>query len=195
MTAERAAASLDQREDGTGRFLVADEVGLGKTRVAAALIRDIDAKRPARGQRVVIYFAPNAEVAQQNLRILRPRTPPRPLPARVTLLPTAMETLRVPDTHVLGWTPGTSLRVAGTGRQDERALLLRLLRSIWKCGDSDAVIELMRDRAGPEGFRKQLDNAAASTVDPAILAALPPRAHIGGQRRVLPPQASGGTQP
>ena len=81
MTAERAAASLDQREAGAGRFLVADEVGLGKTRVAAALIRDIDAKRPARGQRVVIYFAPNAEVAQQNLRILRPRTPPRCRPA------------------------------------------------------------------------------------------------------------------
>ena len=59
--------------------------------------------------------------------------------------------------------------MAGTGRQDERALLLRLLRSIWKCGDSDAVIELMRDRAGPEGFRTQLDDAAASTVDPAIL--------------------------
>ena len=90
-----------------------------------------------------------------------------------------METLRVPDTHVLGWTPGTSLRVAGTGRQDERALLLRLLRSIWRCGDSDAVIELMRDRAGPEGFRKQLDNAAASTVDPAILQRF--RRGIGGE--------------
>lgn len=169
VTVERAAASLDERDGGTGRFLVADEVGLGKTRVAAALIRDIDAKRPAHGHRIVIYFAPNAEVAQQNLRILRPRTPPRQLPGRVTFLPTAMETLREPGTHVLGWTPGTSLRVAGTGRQDERALLLRLLRSIWKCGDSDAVIELMRDRAGHDGFRGQVDAWNNRTVDPQIL--------------------------
>ena len=169
LTVERAAASLGGLDGGTGRFLVADEVGLGKTRIAAALIRDIDAKRAIRGHRIVIYFAPNAEVAQQNLRILRPRTPARLLPGRVTLLPSAMETLCAADTHVLGWTPGTSLRVAGTGRQDERALLLRLLRSIWKCGDADAVVELMRDRAKPEGFRRQLDKAAALTVDPAIL--------------------------
>jgi hypothetical protein len=169
ITVERAAASLEKRDRGTGRFLVADEVGLGKTRVAAALIREIDAKRPAQGHRVVIYFAPNAEVAQQNLRILRPRTPSRPLPGRVTFLPTAMQILREPDTHVLGWTPGTSLRVAGTGRQDERALLLRLLRSIWKCGDSDAVIEVMRDRAGAGGFREQVDAAATRPIDPEIL--------------------------
>ena len=70
-----------------------------------------------------------------------------------------METLRVPDTHVLGWTPGTSLRVAGTGRQDERALLLRLALDL-EVRDSDAVIELMRDRAD------RRDSASSSTTPP-----------------------------
>src|SRR5680860_474752 len=84
-THDRAWASLYPNQ-GLGRFLVADEVGLGKTRVAAGIIRTLQHKTStARKGTVVAYFAPNAELARQNLRVLRLGQAARDFPSRLTL--------------------------------------------------------------------------------------------------------------
>ncbi|MGI8755698.1 MAG: DEAD/DEAH box helicase family protein, partial [Acidimicrobiales bacterium] len=158
---ERAWTSLTGKE-GSRRFLVADEVGLGKTRVASAVIRQFAAsgRRKGRGQ-VVIYFAPNAEVSRQNLRVLRTDAPANEPRARLTLLPLMAEQLERPGMHVLAFTPQTSLRVGrGTGTAEERALLLRLLRPVWRCGDGDDVVHVFRDRAQLRNFRGAINQVA-----------------------------------
>jgi len=70
-TCERAAELL-LSETGGRRFLVADEVGLGKTRVALGLVREVEERRRSvRGGTIVIYITANSEIANQNVRVLR----------------------------------------------------------------------------------------------------------------------------
>lgn len=162
LTVERAAASLFVAE-GRKRFLVADEVGLGKTRVAAELIRRLGADR-GRKPRVVVYFAPNVDVAHQNLRVLRPRGGAIETSQRLTLLAERAEQLESPGVHVLGFTPGTSLQVRrGTGTARERALLMILLAPIWGFRPTDSVIDVFRDRANPQTLRD-----AVKRIEPGV---------------------------
>lgn len=167
-TVERVWTSLYNGQ-GTGRFLVADEVGLGKTRVAAALIRRVEAHLARRASGTVVYFAPNAEVANQNLRILRPHARQSEPRQRLTLLPLFEPELRKPGIHVLGFTPATSLAVSrGTGTAQERALLVTLLRAIWNIHATEPVLEVFRVRAGLEGFRERVQNIDSSVAHGAI---------------------------
>jgi hypothetical protein len=165
LTVERAAASLFAGA-GTGRFLVADEVGLGKTRVAAALIRRLESAR-RRKPSVVVYFAPNVDVAHQNLRVLRPRAGAIETSQRLTLLAEKAALLESPGVHVLGFTPGTSLDVRrGTGTARERALLMTLLAPIWGFRQTDSVIDIFRDRAKRETLRnatKRIERGVSDT--------------------------------
>ncbi len=103
LTVERVWASLFE-EQGRGRFLVADEVGLGKTRVAAALIGRLDRGAGRRRGVTVVYFAPNIDVSRQNLRVLRPRPSTSEPFQRLTLLPLFEGELHKPGVHVLGFT-------------------------------------------------------------------------------------------
>ena len=56
-------------DDPVHRFLVADEVGLGKTLVARGLVaKVIDYQRAAGVKRIdVVYICSNADIAQQNI--------------------------------------------------------------------------------------------------------------------------------
>ncbi len=114
------------------RFLVADEVGLGKTRVARGVVANLAAGRK---RAIVVYLAANAEIVRQNLRVLRVGQEELELPPRITLLPLYLDNVRKPGTHVLGFTPATSLSSrAGTGIARERALIARMLRRFWNPG-------------------------------------------------------------
>ena len=54
--------------DGTGRFLVADEVGLGKTLVARGIVaRSIEYLQDQQGRIDIIYICSNAAIARQNI--------------------------------------------------------------------------------------------------------------------------------
>ena len=74
-TVEHAFHRLYEAEDSTQRFLVADEVGTGKTMVAKGVIaKAIDhLQREDKVQRIdIIYICSNSAIAKQNIKKLCP---------------------------------------------------------------------------------------------------------------------------
>ncbi|HXS33949.1 MAG TPA: helicase-related protein [Solirubrobacterales bacterium] len=123
--------------DPTRRFLLADEVGLGKTLVAKGVIaRALDHLWDEVERIDVIYICSNADIARQNLNRLHPDGDGFTLPSRITLLPLKIEDLKGRKMNFVSFTPGTSLEPrSAMGIAEERALLLRMLREPWEMGD------------------------------------------------------------
>src|SRR5689334_4776736 len=88
-TVEHVFSRMYDSHDPAKRFLVADEVGLGKTMVARGVIaRAIEYLRGKVERIDVIYICSNAAIARQNIRRLMPtRESDMNLPERLTLLP------------------------------------------------------------------------------------------------------------
>src|SRR5918998_4190062 len=120
-------------EDATDRFLVADEVGLGKTLVARGVIaRALQHLRKA-GERIdVLYICSNADIARQNIRKLNLTGKEEfALSSRITLLPMSVTDLN-DELNFISFTPKTSFDlVSAEGRKTERMLLFWMLREIW----------------------------------------------------------------
>ena len=105
---------------GSRRFLLADEVGLGKTVVARGVIDELMRRR--RGQElIVVYLCSNSEIADQNRTKLAPNAPVSL--RRITQL--AWGARNTDNLQLYSFTPGTSLS-EGTGLAWERQLLLFL---------------------------------------------------------------------
>ena len=125
------------------RFLVADEVGLGKTLVARGVIaRTIEHLQERGVKRVdVVYVCSNAHIARQNVRRLRTQNEGNlEVADRLTMLPVTAKNLADNDINVVSFTPGTSFDLKGGGGQvRERAVLRLMLAQVW----------------GPEHFRNQ----------------------------------------
>ncbi|MYD87973.1 MAG: DEAD/DEAH box helicase, partial [Acidobacteria bacterium] len=67
-TVEHAFHRLFQAENGTGRFLVADEVGLGKTLVARGIIAKAIDHLWNEVERIdIVYICSNGSIARANL--------------------------------------------------------------------------------------------------------------------------------
>jgi hypothetical protein len=109
---------------GSRRFLLADEVGLGKTVVARGVIEEFARRRRGR-EFVVVYLCSNSEIADQNKTKLAPNAPP-PL-RRLTQL--AWRNDNAENLQFYSFTPGTSLS-EGTGLAWERQLLLFLVHRV-----------------------------------------------------------------
>lgn len=122
--------------DATRRFLLADEVGLGKTLVAKGVIaRAVDRLWDDVERIDIIYICSNADIARQNLTRLRSGSTAFTLPSRITLLPLNIDNLRHRKLNFVSFTPGTSLEPrSAMGTAEERALLLRMLRDPWELG-------------------------------------------------------------
>lgn len=135
-TVEYAFKRLYTDPDATRRFLVADEVGLGKTLVARGLIaKAIDHLWENVPRIDVVYICSNGDIARQNITRLRVgRDESFSPPSRLTMLPMHIKGLdsgrRV---NFVAFTPGTSfdLKSAG-GMATERALLHRALSETWE---------------------------------------------------------------
>lgn len=118
----------------TRKFLIADEVGLGKTLVARGVIaRAIDHLWEKTDRIDVIYICSNADIARQNINRLNVTgTSDCSLPTRITLLPTTLQNLRENPINFVSLTPGTSFDLRSSlGKVEERALLYWLLRDAW----------------------------------------------------------------
>jgi len=140
------------------RFLIADEVGLGKTLVARGVIAKAVNHLWSQGvDRIdVIYICSNANIARQNINRLRiPGQEGFSLASRITLLPVTIGDLK--HLNFVSFTPGTSfdLRSSG-GVMRERALLYHVLREAWGFGNVAGPKNLLQCQAGKDSWRKYL---------------------------------------
>lgn len=148
--------------DGPRRFLVADEVGLGKTIIARAVAQGLREKRRRLN---VLYLCPSLEIVGQNrLKFVSltgiDEKDYLPGEDRLVLVPGAPPKdgngFRIftftPGTSLPGWKPGPR-----TGRKAERALIRRLLDRY----DLIKLVVLRMDREHAGEGRKLLDERAA----------------------------------
>ena len=124
-------------EDTTSRFLVADEVGLGKTLVAKGVIaKTIEHLQSLGDKRIdIVYICSNSSIARQNLLKLKEFADGHEESAdRLTKL-IAAKGLRDRGVNVIALTPGTSFAFGHrSGQFDERALLYAVIRKVWPDG-------------------------------------------------------------
>src|SRR5579864_9593631 len=121
----------------TTRFLVADEVGLGKTLVARGVIaRAIDHLWEQESRIDILYICSNADIARQNIRRLNVTgREDFQLASRITLLPMILKDLRRNRINFISFTPATTFDLrSNMGTVAERAVLFALLRDAWKIG-------------------------------------------------------------
>jgi len=145
---------LDQ--DATRRFLLADEVGLGKTLVARGLIaRVIDHLWDSTERVDVVYICSNADIARQNINKLN-LTNQREfsLASRITLLPITLRELKQNKLNFVSFTPGTSFDLKSSlGTQRERALLYWLIEEPWSLKGT-GPLNVFQGSADRDGFRE-----------------------------------------
>ncbi|MBB5349532.1 hypothetical protein JWG42_13985 [Desulfoprunum benzoelyticum] len=120
--------------DPTYRFLIADEVGLGKTLVARGIIAKTLEYLQDRVDRIdVVYICSNAAIAIQNVNRLNVSdTDGFSIATRLTYLPRQVHSLRKNKVNFISLTPGTAFdhsRSRG-GHADERAILYRMLYNL-----------------------------------------------------------------
>jgi len=135
-TVEYAFERLYVAPDSTRRFLVADEVGLGKTLVARGVIaKALDHlwDGSSRVEQIdIVYICSNAQIARQNVRRLQIGGGRFVRAARLGLLPQEIHGLKANRVNYLALTPGTSFDLRSSmGTRDERVLLYHLLQRVW----------------------------------------------------------------
>lgn len=131
---EHVIDQLYRAPSSSGRFLVADETGLGKSIIARGVIASAIAELQsvAHIDRIdVVYICSSTDLAKQNLRRLNVTGDPHiGITSRLTLL--ALESHRLASAstpsgkkvNLISFTPGTSFEMGWqTGSQQERQLL------------------------------------------------------------------------
>ena len=118
----------------TRQFLVADEVGLGKTMVARGVIAKAIEDLNGKVDRIdVVYICSNQTIAEQNIKSLNViGSATKPLNTRLTLLPLEIEQdggIASRPINLISLTPGTALDLKSSlGTAKERALIYEMLR-------------------------------------------------------------------
>jgi hypothetical protein len=142
------------------RFLVADEVGLGKTLVARGIIaRAIDLLWDKVGRIDIVYICSNSAIARQNISRLNVTGHlDHQLPDRITLLPRDVRNLRHRKLNFISFTPGTSFNLRSSmGVAEERALIYWLLPESWRSGQQqDGAISLLCGAAERGRFKTRV---------------------------------------
>ena len=172
-TVDYVSKRLLSDPDSVRHFLVADEVGLGKTMVARGVIaRTIESLQDSIPRIDIVYICSNSAIAKQNVARLNvmggERT--RVLPTRLTML--ALELARVggikrKGVNFFSLTPGTSLDLKqGGGTKQERALILRFIRDQLK--DRRAVAKMLQGYAKAPGWRATRNWIDKQQVEPQI---------------------------
>jgi hypothetical protein len=164
-------------DNGSRRFLVADEVGLGKTLVARGIVaRAVDHLERRGVRRIdVVYVCSNGEIARQNVRKLVGNRDVTVLPSRVTLLAKEvhrLEEIRAGQSsklNVVALTPGTSFDPRSSlGRSDERVLLTRILTSRLDLSPT-RIRNVLQGRSGGASFASELRGARHDAMPPSEL--------------------------
>ena len=109
-TVEHVFSRMYDAEQPARRFLVADEVGLGKTLVARGLVAKVVDRLWDKVDRIdIIYICSNGSIARQNINRLNiSQAKDASLPSRITLLPTVVRGLKGRKLNFISLTPQTS---------------------------------------------------------------------------------------
>jgi hypothetical protein len=166
-TADYAVSRLWRDRAPAYRFLVADEVGLGKTIVAREIIRQT-LKRFPEGPIDIIYVCSSQAIASQNLdKLVIDAGGASARATRLSLL--ALNTRSEGDEDRVRYyaiTPDTSFNLTrGAGSMRERALIHRLLRSRLRPAGFE---DLLRERAGRNSWDGHVTDLADIRPDPRI---------------------------
>lgn len=162
-------------DDSTSRFLIADEVGLGKTLVARGIIAKTLKHLQGRLKRVdVIYICSNATIASQNIKRLNVTGLEEFVKAtRLTYLPREVHALKENKVNFISLTPGTAFDHARSrgGHADERAILYRMLYDLPLAQNERrrrlraGLLNLLQATAGKDGWRTRAKNLPAEELD------------------------------
>ena len=165
-TVEHVYKRLYTDTDHATHFLVADEVGLGKTLVAQGVIaKAVSHLRQKGTKRInIVYLCSNQSIATQNLRKLRKALPEgasmTPQTAdRMTLLALGIDDIEESEKKTSGQvnffplTPGTSFKMGNSmGKQEERRFLYHFLASAYH-GNNAFMRETARGLPGKSLMR------------------------------------------
>ena len=170
-TVEYVFRRLYLDDDKVDRFLIADEVGLGKTLVARGVIAKAIERLWKDVNRIdVVYICANRDIARQNVNRLNvTRQKDISVATRMTLLPLHLHNLKGNKLNFVSFTPGTSfdLRSSG-GVAYERALIYHMLQRAWGFGNSAGPKNVLQCGAGREGWHERLDYFPADEIDSAL---------------------------
>jgi hypothetical protein len=153
-TVEFAFRRLFLDEDAVRRFLVADEVGLGKTMVARGVIaKAVEHLQEQRTRIDIIYICSNADIAAQNVARLNVTGKNAFVKAtRLTLLPLEVKCLREQSINFISFTPGTTFDHGNRGGQKlERKLIFQMLRDQLNIS-AKGLVQVLQGTAGDGWF-------------------------------------------
>jgi len=157
--------------NGTRRFLLADEVGLGKTLVARGVVaKAVDHLWDQQKNINVVYICANQDIARQNIERLDFTGEHRkPDCTRLTMLATEMPDMQASRVSFVSLTPGTSFRMSSaTGWSRERAVLYHMLRDAWVLGDTAALKNLFQCSCAKKNWRQRISGFDPSWIDPTL---------------------------
>jgi hypothetical protein len=159
---------LYEDDDAISRFLIADEVGLGKTLVARGVIaKAVDELWDSADRIDIVYVCANWDIARQNINRLNiTGEPDVAVATRMTLLPLYLHKLQDRKLNFVSFTPKTSfdLRSQG-GIAYERALIYHILRRGWGFGSMAGPRNLLQCDVGKDRWHSHLANFNTDDID------------------------------
>jgi hypothetical protein len=168
-TVEHVHRRLWEDDDAVRRFLVADEVGLGKTMVARGVIaKTIDHLWDTIPRIDVVYISSNAQIARQNLNRLHIGGHNVDHADRLTMLPRVVNDLRGNRLNFVSFTPGTSFQISGSGgRSGERVMIYWLLAAGWgrSAVAAKAWLRFFQGGSSKDTFRQELRAFPRTTIE------------------------------
>lgn len=175
--------------DQTFRFLIADEVGLGKTLVARGIIAKTLEHLQDTVRRIdIVYICSNATIASQNIKRLKMRGLDEYLKAigdgngtndnitfatRLTYLPKVVKSLNGNKVNFISLTPSTTFdhtRSRG-GHAEERAILYRMLHDLFLAQNERqrrlrvGLLNILQATAGKDNWRAKARNLPTEDLD------------------------------
>jgi hypothetical protein len=165
-TVKYAFKQMYEKKNPTRRFLIADEVGLGKTLVARGLIAKAIDRFKSQIQNGtkrydIIYICSNAEIAKQNINRLNViggvERKEFTFTSRITLLPVELKNIKNNRINFISFTPGTSFNLRSSeGTYQERALIYHLLKEEWELSYRPKYVKFFQCQAKLEYWEEYL---------------------------------------